>query len=83
MQARFSTFLNVAPLWCPRVRDEANARREFAFSGDWFAVFNRQTAPSVDRLAELRDAERFRIALSASGDLVYDWTPSEIGRAHV
>lgn len=58
------------------MRDEANARREFAFSGDRFAVFNRQTAPSVDRLAELRDAERFRLALSASGDLVYEWTPA-------
>ena len=76
MRSCFSNFLSVGLLRCPRVRDEANARREFAFSGDWFAVFNRQTAPSVDRLAELRDAERYRLALSASGDLVYDWTPS-------
>lgn len=39
-------------------------------------MFNRQSAPSVDRLVELRDAERFRLALSASGDLVYEWTPA-------
>lgn len=26
---------------------------------------------------ELRDTERFRLALTAAGDLVYDWTPSD------
>jgi diguanylate cyclase (GGDEF)-like protein len=35
----------------------------------------------VDQLASVGEAERLRIALSAAGDLVYDWTPAD-GRIH-
>jgi diguanylate cyclase (GGDEF)-like protein len=38
-------------------------------------VFNRRQANSVQKLAELGEAERLRLALAASGDVVYDWTP--------
>lgn len=36
----------------------------------------RQNHISVEQLATVTEAERLRIALGASGDLVYDWTPS-------
>jgi diguanylate cyclase (GGDEF)-like protein len=31
----------------------------------------------VDQLASVSEADRLRIALSAAGDLVYDWTPAD------
>lgn len=40
-------------------------------------MFNRRQANSVQRLAELGEEERLRLALAASGDVVYDWTPSD------
>lgn len=41
------------------------------------AVFNRRQANSVQKLAELGEAERLRLALAAAGDVVYDWTPAD------
>jgi diguanylate cyclase (GGDEF)-like protein len=38
-------------------------------------VFSRRPNPSVERLSELSEAQRLRLALSASGDVVYDWSP--------
>jgi diguanylate cyclase (GGDEF)-like protein len=40
-------------------------------------VFGRRQASSIQRLAELSEAERLRLALAASGDVVYDWTPGD------
>jgi diguanylate cyclase (GGDEF)-like protein len=40
-------------------------------------VFNRRQANSVQKLAELGEAERLRLALAAAGDVVYDWTPAD------
>jgi len=40
-------------------------------------VFGRRHATSVQRLAELSEAERLRLALAAAGDVVYDWTPGD------
>lgn len=40
-------------------------------------MFGRNQTSSVQRLTELREAERLRLALAAAGDLVYDWTPSD------
>jgi diguanylate cyclase (GGDEF)-like protein len=40
-------------------------------------VFSRRQANSVQRLAELGEEERLRLALAASGDVVYDWTPGD------
>jgi hypothetical protein len=40
-------------------------------------VFTRRQANSVQKLAELGEEERVRLALAASGDVVYDWTPSD------
>lgn len=40
-------------------------------------VFNRRQANSIQKLAELGEEERLRLALAASGDVVYDWTPSD------
>jgi diguanylate cyclase (GGDEF)-like protein len=39
-------------------------------------VLRRQNHISVEQLATVTEAERLRIALGASGDLVYDWTPA-------
>jgi diguanylate cyclase (GGDEF)-like protein len=44
-------------------------------------VLRRQNNISVEQLATVTEADRLRIALGASGDLVYDWTPST-GRIH-
>jgi diguanylate cyclase (GGDEF)-like protein len=40
-------------------------------------VFSRRQANSVQKLAELSEAQRLRLALSAAGDVVYDWTPGD------
>lgn len=40
-------------------------------------VFGRRQAPSLQKLAELSESERLRLALAASGDVVYDWTPGD------
>jgi diguanylate cyclase (GGDEF)-like protein len=40
-------------------------------------VFGRRQANSVQKLIELGEEERLRLALAASGDVVYDWTPSD------
>lgn len=40
-------------------------------------VFGRRQVASVQKLAELSEAERLRLALAASGDVVYDWTPGD------
>jgi diguanylate cyclase (GGDEF)-like protein len=41
-------------------------------------VFGRNNASSAfQRIRELREEERLRLALSASGDLIYDWTPAD------
>jgi diguanylate cyclase (GGDEF)-like protein len=40
-------------------------------------VFSRRQANSVQKLADLGEAERLRLALAASGDVVYDWTPGD------
>jgi diguanylate cyclase (GGDEF)-like protein len=40
-------------------------------------VFGRLQASSVQRLTDLREAERLRLALAAAGDLVYEWTPAD------
>ena len=45
--------------------------------GQVIAVFGRRQASSVQRLAELTEAERLRLALAAAGDVVYDWTPGD------
>lgn len=44
-------------------------------------MLRRQNDISVEQLATVTEAERLRIALAASGDLVYDWTPAT-GRIH-
>jgi diguanylate cyclase (GGDEF)-like protein len=41
------------------------------------AVFSRRQANSVQKLAELGEEELLRLALAASGDVVYEWTPSD------
>ena len=41
------------------------------------AVFSRRQANSVQKLADISEAERLRLALAASGDVVYDWTPGD------
>lgn len=40
-------------------------------------VFGRRQAISVQRLAELSEAERLRLALAAAGNVVYEWTPND------
>ena len=41
-------------------------------------MFGRANAASAShRMNELRETERLRLALAASGDLVYDWTPGD------
>ena len=41
-------------------------------------LFGRSKAVSaVNRLSELREVERMRLALAATGDLVYEWTPDD------
>lgn len=41
-------------------------------------MFGRNQATSAfQRIRDLRDDERLRLALSATGDLVYDWTPGD------
>ncbi|MBP6011383.1 MAG: EAL domain-containing protein [Alphaproteobacteria bacterium] len=40
-------------------------------------MFSRRQSSSVQRLAELSEAERLRLALAAAGDVVYDWTPGD------
>lgn len=42
-----------------------------------FSVFGRRQNASIQKLAELSEAERLRLALAASGDVVYDWTPGD------
>lgn len=41
------------------------------------AVFSRRQSSAVQRLAELSEAERLRLALAAAGDVVYEWTPGD------
>ena len=41
------------------------------------AVFGRNQTFSVQRLSEISEVERLRLALAAAGDLVYDWTPND------
>ena len=45
--------------------------------GQKTAVFSRRQANSVQKLAELSEAQRLRLALSAAGDVVYEWTPGD------
>ncbi len=72
-----SVSLNVGSIeWGPQ-REEANALRVLRFGGEKIAVFGRLQASSVQRLTDLREGERLRLALAAAGDLVYDWTPSD------
>jgi diguanylate cyclase (GGDEF)-like protein len=40
-------------------------------------VFSRRQNTSVERLSELSEAQRLRLALSAAGDVVYDWSPGD------
>ncbi len=40
-------------------------------------MFGRRQITSVQKLAELSEAERLRLALAAAGDVVYDWTPGD------
>ncbi len=40
-------------------------------------MFSRRQSSQVQRLAELSEAERLRLALAAAGDVVYDWTPGD------
>ena len=40
-------------------------------------VFGRRQQASIQRLVDLSEAERLRLALAASGDVVYDWTPGD------
>ncbi|MEQ1753913.1 MAG: EAL domain-containing protein [Micropepsaceae bacterium] len=40
-------------------------------------MFGRNHAASVQKLTEIKESERLRLALAAAGDLVYDWTPSD------
>lgn len=41
-------------------------------------MFGRANAASaIHRMNEMRETERLRLALAASGDLVYDWTPGD------
>lgn len=40
-------------------------------------VVGRRHAASIQKLAELSEAERLRLALAAAGDVVYDWTPGD------
>lgn len=40
-------------------------------------MFSRRPNPSFERLSELSEAQRLRLALSASGDVVYDWCPDD------
>jgi diguanylate cyclase (GGDEF)-like protein len=40
-------------------------------------VFSRRPAAPLQKLAELSEAERLRLALAATGDVVYEWTPSD------
>jgi hypothetical protein len=45
--------------------------------GALIAVFGRRQPVSVQRLAELSEAERLRLALAAAGNVVYEWTPGD------
>ena len=47
--------------------------------GSWgiSGVFGRRQVQSVRLLADLSEAERLRLAISAAGDLVYEWTPGD------
>jgi len=40
-------------------------------------VFGRRQVSSVQRLVDLGEAERLRLALASSGHVVYDWTPGD------
>jgi hypothetical protein len=40
-------------------------------------VFSRRPAAPLQKLAELSEAERLRLALAATGDVVYEWTPGD------
>lgn len=40
-------------------------------------MFSRRQNASVQRLSELSEAQRLRLALSAAGDVVYDWSPGD------
>lgn len=40
-------------------------------------MFSRRQAAPLQKLAELSEAERLRLALAATGDVVYEWTPGD------
>jgi len=40
-------------------------------------VFSRRQAAPLQKLAELSEGERLRLALAATGDVVYEWTPGD------
>src|SRR5215468_7325590 len=48
-------------------------------AGSWgiSGVFGRRQTQSVRALADISESERLRLAISAAGDLVYDWTPGD------
>jgi diguanylate cyclase (GGDEF)-like protein len=60
-----------------RIREKGNAFARVLGGATSVAVFSRRQANSVQKLADLGEAERLRLALAASGDVVYDWTPGD------
>ncbi len=40
-------------------------------------MFSRRQAAPLQKLAELSEGERLRLALAATGDVVYEWTPGD------
>ena len=72
-------FLSVATLMSGRCEkgETPVCEERLACVGGNTVVFTRRQANSVQKLAELGEEERLRLALAASGDVVYDWTPSD------